>query len=311
MYHSIMIPLDGYPTAERAIPVAARLARNSGARLHFAQVVDLFSFPPYVKGPPDSSWWNGGAIRLAEDYLSNLAVHAISEFGIDVSTEVLEQPIAASLLKHAEQIQADLIVTTTHGKSGWQRMWLGSISDELARSSSCPTLFLRAAEVVPAERVNDRFEQILVPLDGSILSEAALPAVVSLARAENAQITLLTVARLRAVPMSALAAAGDTRAAVMFDLRAAEQDARDYLEMIAEGLEADGFATRREVLTGADSPAVEILDYARGHNIDVITMSTHGEGGVRRLLLGSVADKVLRASPKPVLLIRPREEFPR
>jgi nucleotide-binding universal stress UspA family protein len=308
MYRSILVPLDGFATAERALPVAERLARKSGAQLHLAHVLDLLVFPPYARGGPTPEWWNGGAVKLAQAYMDDLKRQLTSK-GLRVSVVVLQEPIASSLLDHARLVEADLIIMTTHGRSPAQRLWLGSVADQLARSSFCPTLFLRAAEVVPAARTEDPFQHILVPLDGSALAEGVLPVARALARAEAARITLLSVLIPQPLAVPALSTA-NTAELVMTPIDPIEElrSRREYLDLMAHGIEEPGVSLRTEVLLDGSSPALAILDYAKRNRADLIALSTRGRGGVRRLLLGSVADKVLRAGEMPVLLFRPDED---
>jgi nucleotide-binding universal stress UspA family protein len=305
VYRAIVVPLDGFATAERAVPVAARLARSSRAKVHLVHVVDLLAVPPYAEGAPSSEWWSGGAVRLAESYLQRLAEVSSTTYGVEFTTALLPEPIVSSLLSYADRVDAGLIVTTTHGKAPLQRLWVGSVADELARSATCPVLFLRASEVVPAERAEDRFRRILVPLDESPLSESVLPAALALAKAEQAGITLLTAWAPH--PMW-LATDALMPPPVPTPPHTVQEEVLAYLESVAATLRDDDMDVRTEVVNaGPGSVADAILEFERSNDIDVVALSTHGAGGLRRLLIGSVADKLLRASTKPVLLYRPEE----
>ena len=306
MYRAIVVPLDGFATAERAIPVAARLARASGARVHLVHAVDVLAFPSYAEGSPAAEWWNGGALRLAEAYLKRLAEENGSKYSVTITTELLLEPVAPSVVSYVERIGADLIVSTTHGKSPLKRAWVGSVADELARTAPCPTLFLRASEVVPAERAEDPFTHILVPLDGSPLSESVLPAARELAKTEKARITLLNVWDLHPLLLGTdgLVLPPPLPAYVTSTI----DQARTYIERVAADFSRNGLTVQTEVVTAdAGSVAATILEYEREHDVDVLALSTRGAGGLRRLLLGSVADKILRTSTNPVLLFRPPE----
>ncbi len=136
------------------------------------------------------------------------------------------------------------------------------------------------------------FERILVPLDGSVCAENILPKIEKLATNLKASIALLQVVYAHAFP-----GADPTESEVKV-VREAEQ----YLKKLEEKLEAKGFKVDTHVRYGND--AEEILDHAAQKDIDIVAMSTHGRSGVKRFLLGSVAEKVLRHSPKPVFLVR-------
>jgi nucleotide-binding universal stress UspA family protein len=138
----------------------------------------------------------------------------------------------------------------------------------------------------------EKFERILVPLDGSDCAENVLPKVEKLAKDLKA-----TIALLRVVIAYSFPGADPTDAEVKV-VREAEQ----YLSNVEEGLKKKGLKVDSHVRYGND--AEEILDHAAQKDIDIIAMTTHGRGGVKRFLLGSVAEKVLRHSPKPVFLVR-------
>lgn len=136
------------------------------------------------------------------------------------------------------------------------------------------------------------FARILVPLDGSPLAEAILPEVVDLAKLHGAEVLLLRVALVRALP-----GVDQTEAQVR-----AVEEAEGYLADVERGLAARGVSVRSAVRYGR--AVEEILDHAESQRADLIAMSTHGRSGIRRIMLGSVAEAVVRAAPVPVLLLR-------
>jgi len=136
------------------------------------------------------------------------------------------------------------------------------------------------------------FKKILVPLDGSALAEAILPQVTELARVPDAELVILRVALAHAFP-----GADPTEAQLQ-----AVRESEKYLEEVGKGLKGAGLRVSSVVRYG--HAAEEILDHAAFAGIDLIAMSTHGRTGVSRWVLGSVAEKVLRASSMPLLLVR-------
>ncbi len=136
------------------------------------------------------------------------------------------------------------------------------------------------------------FKQILVPLDGSALAEAILPQVTELARVHDAELVLLRVALAHAFP-----GADPTEAQLQ-----AVRESEKYLEEVEKELKARGLRVATVVRYG--QAGEEILDHAAFAGIELIAMSTHGRTGVSRWVLGSVAEKVLRASTTPLLLVR-------
>ena len=138
----------------------------------------------------------------------------------------------------------------------------------------------------------EKFERILVPLDGSRCAENILPKVEQLATDLKARICLLRVAYAHTFP-----GADPTDAEVKV-----VREAEEYVGKIQERLKAKGFDADWHVRYGDE--ADEILDHIAQKEVDLVAMSTHGRSGVKRFLLGSVAEKILRHSSKPVFLVR-------
>ena len=158
------------------------------------------------------------------------------------------------------------------------------------------------------------YGKILVPLDGSKLAEVVLPYVQELARRFDSEVTLIQVVEplsklvaetmpVGLEPSGAVAAVG--LGAASEALRAEREDASTYLQGVVGRLKAQEIKVRAEIAEGVAGDA--IVEYAHGHGMGLIAMSTHGRSGLRRLVYGSVADQVLRRAGTPVLLIRSRE----
>lgn len=145
------------------------------------------------------------------------------------------------------------------------------------------------------------FQRIMVPLDGSALSEAVLIHAQAIARQHHAEICLLRVVVFPA-PDTGISEL-DLAARFGADLDQLRLEAREYVEHLAAALRAEGMAARGDMREGAVCET--ILQHAAEIGADLIAMSTHGRSGSARWLMGSVADKIVRASPVPVLLIRP------
>ena len=138
----------------------------------------------------------------------------------------------------------------------------------------------------------EKYEKILVPLDGSTCAENILPTVEKLATDFKASIALLRVAYVHTFP-----GVDPTEAEVKV-----VREAEEYVHGVEQRLKAKGFKVESHVRYGDE--AEEILDHAAQKDISLIAMSTHGRSGVKRFLLGSVAEKLLRYSPKPIFLVR-------
>jgi nucleotide-binding universal stress UspA family protein len=144
---------------------------------------------------------------------------------------------------------------------------------------------------------------VLIPLDGSPLAEQAVEPAVALGGLTQADFTLVQAVEPEVLIGDDLGGFG-TVTAGLADLEQMEEQARGYLEGVARRLRARSLRVRTSVVTGKH-PVAAILQGAREHGADLIALATHGYGGVTRLLLGSVADKVVRGAPTPVLVFRP------
>lgn len=146
------------------------------------------------------------------------------------------------------------------------------------------------------------YTKILVPLDGSTLAERAITQADEIARATGAEVILLQVVQ---APLAKVPEAGQAEEDNAIKEIAA--GARAYLAMVASRVSADGAKVRFEVLAGA--PATGILGFAHKEDVDLIVMSTHGRSGLSRLVMGSVAEKVMLTTRRPVLLVKPEKVF--
>lgn len=303
MGRTIMVPLDGSTFAEHALPVALGIARECGGRLHLVQVHDA---PPVPTSPdllvPYDGTWDAAARETEQQYLEAIANRMTERAGVTVRTELVDGVPANALAAYAREMEIDLIVMTTHGRSGVSRMWLGSVADGVVRRSGVPVLLLRPpeGEVDYDARLHPR--HVLIPLDGSELSQGVVEAAVWLGALTGARYTLLRVT----VPLPLLRSPGPLSEEGLAERAMHEQEerARGYLEAVATDLRARGLDVETATMARA-APATAILEFAATNAVDLITIATHGRGGWTRLALGSVADKVLRGAVMPVMLYRP------
>ncbi|MEZ0333544.1 MAG: universal stress protein [Gemmatimonadales bacterium] len=300
---SVLLPLDGSPLAEQALPWATAIARKSRARLRLALVHQTPSPPPLDESTARLYTRIELALRKSQrDYLRRVARRIKEEDEIQVVTATLSGPPAPTLLDYAREVGVDLVVMTTHGRGGLQRAWLGSVADQLLRSLAVPLLLIRPSDGTPRAAPEPTLEEILVPLDGSRRAEAALPAATGLAMLFRAGLTLVQSVEpvaMTDLPMAYPPALDEEITAVR------RREAQDYLDDVAEAVAELGVTARATtVLSGGALEGIRAA--TRGPKVGMIALATHGRGGLRRLVLGSVADKLVRTGELPVLLTRPR-----
>jgi nucleotide-binding universal stress UspA family protein len=293
MFRNILVPLDGSPFAEQALPWALSLARRAGAGLDLVRVHVL-----YALGEPACGWLPYDPAEEAECqrreqlYLDATARWLAAVSRLPITPALVFGLGAEPILDRARARRTDLVVMTTHGRGPLGRFALGSVADEVVRRAGLPVLLLRPREPAPALLPEPAPENILVPLDGSALAEQALGPALDVARLTEGRCTLLRVV------------GPDDEQGGRRPGGAGEIDAESYLEQVAGRFRAEGVLVRSQVIVAA-SPAETIREEARALGSDLIVLATHGRGGLRRLLLGSVADKVLRGGTTPVLVCPP------
>jgi nucleotide-binding universal stress UspA family protein len=302
MFKKILVPLDRSPLAEDALGQATAIARAAHATLDVVLVHQAVPFGGFVDAP-----WNAAQLSEERKYLESITTELESGAGVDATHNLLEGSPVEMICRHVADAKDDLIVMTSHGRTGISRAWLGSVADGLLRHSQIPVLLLRPLDRARAKRAaRHLFKHILVPLDDSVLSEDILPAATALAACGDARITLLRV--VEPVPVLLLEAglpfAYSQTARDDDATERAVDDAKRHLDQVARRVrDESGIEVQTQVVV-AGPIAQAVLEFARTHEIDAIAMSTHGRGA-SRLLMGSVADKTVRASELPVLLSCP------
>ena len=294
MIQTILVPLDGSPESEAVLPVASEVAHRTGSTLILLTSV----YQPGGWGEFQFTVDLEKEARLAQQYLDSRKVE-LERDGLIVEAQAVSGPPAQAVIDYAVARSADLLAMSTHGRSGATRWAFGSVADQVLHGSHTPVLLVRSHR--PAATVPPAFRKILVPYDGSELSEAALPFIQEFAKAFEASIVLFHVLFPPAMAYSGFEAPIATDR-LWKDL---EEVARKHVGEAAEKLSDAGLSVKPIVSFG---PAVdEIVRAATLEGADLIAMSTHGRSGVGRWIMGSVADAVVRRSDLPVLLVRPEQ----
>ena len=305
---SILVPLDGSEFAEHALPAALSLARSRGAALHLVRVYVPLAGVYGEHALPYDEALDRELMKRAQDYLDGVVARLAAVAGIQSSSALLEGPVADTISRHAAAVGADLLVMTTQGRGPLARFWLGSVSDQLVRQADIPVLLVRPQAAAPDLSREPVFGRVLIPLDGSPLAERVLEPVFALDTARQREYTLLRVV----MPMAQLNY-GSTVGTYKGLERLQELDqaestrAHEYLEQLAGRLRARSLTVSTRVIVN-DWPATAILDDASVHGADLIALATHCRGRLKRMTLGSVADKVFRGADIAVLVYRPVDD---
>jgi nucleotide-binding universal stress UspA family protein len=319
MIRTILVPLDGSHFGECALGPALGVARRVNAVLRLALVHEAVAVPvltrpaPVLIDPlpsaPAADPDLDRVLRMErESYVAAVARRIAGEYGISATTAVLDGPVAEMLAAHAADIGVDLIVMTTHGRGGLSRMWLGSVAEGVVREANVPVLLIRPGEIAeesPQPVVAPRdFRCLVIALDGALHAEAVIEPALELA-GEGAECSLIQV--IEPITAISVAGLGGVSGPPSYDPEHQAGDIRAYLESVASGVRARGFAVHTRVIVHTQA-ARGILHHAREAGADLIAMATHGRGGLRRLVLGSVPNKVLRGAESAVLLYQPSKD---
>lgn len=291
MSKRILIPLDGSATAEQVLPHALACS-GPETELVLLRVLEPVLLPDRGLALADSLKQEAG------DALGELTLE-LARRGARVRARVAPAgPVDETILAVAREEVVDLIALTSHGRRGLERWFLGSVAERLLRAAPVPVLLVRANPEAPLDwrQVEPpTYRRMLIPLDGSPLSETAL---------QFGQVVPLRPERVTLVQAS------DIPVFLGRDLLDREVltdilgESEEYLRSLSRAEELQGVEVRCQAL---DAMAWEaILELAEEGKVDLIVMATAGRSGLKRWLLGSVAEKVSRSAPCPLLLLNPR-----
>jgi len=279
----ILVPTDGSPLSDRILRPLGPLLEAAAQEVVLMQV---------IRAEADDAAREVEALA-ARAHLEEVA-DRLPEARRDAARYVLsEGDPAEEILARVREVRPDLVAMATHGRTGLTRLVRGSVAERVLRSCPAPLLLAnpQALDAVPA------FRRLLVPLDGSAAADRVLPLVARFAGAFGAEVTLL---RVRPLPPPLPTAQDQVEGW-------SEARVRESLAPRARRLEAAGARVRVAVRTGY--PAEEVL--AAADEADLVAMSTHGRAGVARWWFGSLAEQVLRACARPLLVLRVAEAVTR
>ncbi|MEO7362239.1 MAG: universal stress protein, partial [Gemmatimonadaceae bacterium] len=293
MYQTILVALDGSEFSASALPSAAALARRCSAQLHLVVVFDPSTMLNFAPGEVAIPVYDA---TIAEKRCAELKgwveeqAASISNTGVSAIGTLLEGTVIEALAEHAILLAADLVIMTTHGRGGLDRLRLGSVASSFLGRSPVPVFLVRpTGPDAPSAGRELPTGTLLVTLDGSAFAEAMLPHATRFANAAGLKVELLRVAEPAFTPLSLFG----PNALVIENFVGQDEEgvALSYLQQLAGQTTSDS-APSIKVLSDT-SAARAIVNYVQETSPGAIAIATHGRSGLVRLFLGSVANKVL------------------
>lgn len=297
----LLVPLDGSRLAEAALPLVTALAGSLSCRVTLLHILEQRA-PASIHGER----------HLREEaesraYLADVAA-CLTAGGVAIDGHVhasREGDVAGSIVDHAAEMEADLVVLCTHGSVGWRGLVHGRAAEQVLRRGRQPVLLVPAEETDVARPVALR--RILVPLDGTAAHEPALPTAIALARTFGAELRLLLVIPTVGTLSPERGATGrllPTTMKAVLDL-AVEGGGR-YLDQVLDQCRSAGVTATAKVSRGAAARAV--CRQAERESADLVVMASHGHAGIEALFEGSVTSRVANRVPCPLLLLHAAPE---
>jgi len=297
---NIVVPIDFSEISPQAIQIAKRLARRFAASMRLAHVrkcnyaadfvapappIVPFSFMPYEQ--------NGEQTALTE--LKKVA----SECGVSsAKCHVLSgAPPFDEICRLTQIVPADLVVMPTHGRTGLKHFFLGSTAERIVQHSSCPVLVTRENRAQSKNGSRFTIKTVLVPVDFSSCSREGLRYAIAFANEFGAKLILLHATYLGYIYSSEGTAIYDIPGLQKAARKNAERKMREFIRSVNFG------AVKFETAFTEGSPALDICTFAKDHDLDLIITSTHGFTGLKHVLIGSMAEQVVRHAPCSVLVV--------
>ena len=266
-YRSILVPLDGSEFSAASLPVAAALARRTGAELHLVTVYDPSAFLHFVPGKAGVPAFKSTTVDdQCRSMLATVQEQAasIANTGIKASAALLEGTIVEALAEHVEATNADLVIMTSHGRRGLDLLKLGSVATSFLSRSPVPVFLIRPTGANAPQAGHELpTGKLLIPLDGSPFAERILKHALQFASALDLSIELVAACAENAVAST-----------------------REYLERVKSKLNPQPRSTPAVTVLSDSHAARALIEYASRTNPGAFAMATHGRSGIVRIVLG-------------------------
>ena len=296
----ILVPHDFSPCSKQALAKGIELAAQTGAELHILHVEVVYSESTLPEEAHKTK------AQILHDHLKQEIAECAAQLDLYVSDlnairyiVLRNYSASAAIAEYCADYHIDLVVLGTHGRKGLSRTLLGSVAEEVVRLAPSTVLTVREQEaIVP---ISDHLNRILVPVDFSDHSRAALQYAKELAASFGAGLDVVHVIQEYMHP--AFSTAGIVS---IYDVKPdIESKATEALSAFYQATEGPDVQADFTALYG--NPAKEIIERLTSNKADMLVLTTHGLTGIKRTLLGSVAEKLVREAPCPVITIKSTE----
>jgi nucleotide-binding universal stress UspA family protein len=298
MLESVLVPLDGSSLAECVLPHAVALADAFGSQVVLLRVLGQNQSAESTHTVDPLAWQLSKT--EADLYLDSVRAR-LQEAGLLALTELLEGPAAENIVGSAQSHSTDLIIMSSHGRSGLTGWGISSIVQKVVLSAPTSLMIVRARQAVGL-LAEQRYKRLFVPLDGSVRAECVLPVAIHLARAHRSQLVLAHVVGRPELARRTPATQEDLDLVNRLVVRNQEEGAR-YLEQLLSRLPVEGLDVQTHLVAG-QNVAAALHDLIEREQIDLAVVSAHGYSGEARWPYGSVVSNLIFYGTTPLLIMQ-------
>lgn len=302
----ILVPVDGSESAEKAITLAFRLAREHAAEIVFCHAIDYagIAAETAMAAGVDLAGTFATLDESAKELLMAARSRALSA-NIQSTAYKLEGRSVTSIASFAVEQRVDAIVMGTRGLGGFPHLLLGSTAEGILRTATVPVFVVHADSHVASLDAKLGFSSIAVAVDDSEPADAAAAFATELAAASGGKMTFISVIDSDALYDQISRYGGYGAVAIQSEWEVETQ----YLVDAAARRSKSAGVTATETVVAFGDPGEQLLSRIGSSNADLVAIGTHGRRGLRRLLLGSVAEAIVRKCKTPVVVIRSLAEL--
>lgn len=299
MIAHILVPLDGSGLAECILPHAVAVARTFGGRMTLLRVVE----PPRPTGrtlSADLFDWHIGKSE-AKAYLRQVALR-LQGVGLQTESALVEGRVAESVIQFARRHSVDLIILSSHGRSGLTGWNVSSVVQKVTLRAYMPLMLVRAYRPTASELTGMRYQRLFVPLDCSQRAECVLPVATALARFHKAQLVLMHVVRKPEMSRRGLLTQEDIKLADQITERNL-REATKYLNQLEGRFSSQGVEVQTRVVV-ANNVLATLHETVERENADLVLLSAHGRSYVAKWPYGAVATSFIAYGTTPLLIVQ-------